>query len=197
MGKQKMALVILDNVCVTLTQKLTTSGTLLPVSPADKSKLCTLLGVNHSYLTMSTPSGVEIVKVTCVDSEIVIVRAQGGTTAIVGPIGTCLCFKVNKLVLDEYNPGVTPCALSFKTDTPDYIEIIAPEDDECEWTINIKQDFIDRLDSCCPEDECGNCTVGDGVYENATVTIINGKICGISNGTNIVYQGGGCCGCGS
>ena len=192
-----MALVFLDNICVTLTSKLTPTATMLPISPSGKQLLCEKLGADgHSYLTLSTNLGTEIIRVTCGGGEIVAQRAQGGTQAVTGPKDACLCFKVNKLVMDEYMPQDF-CQPSIKTDTSDYITITPPEEGKCEWTVNISEEFIERFEACCPEDDCNNCTVADGVYENATITIINGKVCGISNGTNIVYSGGGCCGCGT
>lgn len=192
-----MAIVFLDNICVTLTQSITSSTTILPISAAGKATLIDKLGATgHSYLTMTTATGTEIIRVSANSGEIVATRAQGGTSALVGPKDTCLCFKVNKLVMDEYNPA-EPCKPTIVTDTPDWIEIVAPTGTSCEWKINIKQTILDKFAECCPEDTCNNCTVADGVYENATLTIINGKVCGISNGRNIVYSGGGCCGCGT
>jgi hypothetical protein len=85
--------------------------------------------------------------------------------------------------------------VTITTDTPDFIEIVAPTDPNCNWKVNIKQSFIDKFNECCPEDTCNNCTIADGVYENAKITVINGKVCAVSNGTNIVYSSGGCCGC--
>jgi hypothetical protein len=192
-----MAIVFLDNICVTLTQSMAPNATTLPLSPASKTLLAEKLGTTgHSYLTVSTVTGTEVVRITTNSGEIIAQRAQGGTSAITVPKDTCLCFKVNKLVMDEY---VTPeyCAPTIVTDTPDWIEIVAPTGASCEWKINIKQDILDKFAECCPEDTCNNCTVADGVYENATLTIINGKVCGISNGRNIVYTGGGCCSCGT
>jgi hypothetical protein len=191
-----MPMVFLDNFCLTLTDRLTSSQTSLPVSASAKQELCARLGSNFSYLTLATPLGVEIVRVSCVNGDIAVVRAQGGTSSVAAAKGTCLCFKVNQLVLDNYLPQEY-CVPTIITDTPDYITITAPADGSCEWKVNISDAFIDRMNICCPEDECSNCTVSDGVYENAKVTVVNGKICAISNGTNIVYSGGGCCGCAS
>jgi hypothetical protein len=192
-----MALVFLDNICVTLTQSLAPNATTLPLSPASKALIAEKLGVTgHSYLTATTVTGTEIIRITANSGEVIAQRGQGGTSAITMPKDACLCFKVNKLVMDEYAPPGA-CAPTIVTDTPDWIEIIAPTGTSCEWKINIKQDVLDKFAECCPEDTCNNCTVADGVYENATLTIINGKVCGISNGRNIIYTGGGCCGCGT
>lgn len=189
-----MPMVFLDNLCVTLTDKLTSSSTALSLSASDTAKLCEALGTNFSYLTLSTPLGVEVIRVSCSGGSIAVQRAQGGTSAVAAAKGSCLCFKVNKLVLDNYLPAEY-CEPTFTTDTPEFIVITPPADGECAWKISISQEFIDRMNTCCPEDECSNCTVADGVYENAKITVVNGQICAVSNGTNIVYSGGGCCGC--
>jgi hypothetical protein len=189
-----MPMVFLDNICVTLTEKITSSSPVLSFSGTDTAKLCAALGANFSYLTLNTPLGSEIIRVACSGGVVTVTRGQGGTNPLAAAKGTCLCFKVNKLVLDNYLPQGY-CEPSIVTTTPDFIEIIPPVDPSCQWTVNIKQSFIDRFEECCPEDDCTNCTVADGVYENAKVTVINGKVCAISNGTNIVYTGGGCCGC--
>jgi hypothetical protein len=192
-----MAIVFLDNICVTLLQAITPASTILPLSAAAKSLLTAKLGATgYSYLTLATVTGTEIIKVTANSGEIVAERAQGGTVAVTGAKDACLCFKVNKLVMDEY---VTPdyCTPTIVTDTPAWVEVIAPAGVSCEWKVNIKTAIIDKFAECCPDDACNNCTVADGVYENATLTIINGKVCGISNGKNIIYTGGGCCGCGT
>lgn len=191
-----MALKFLDNLCVTLIGVLAKDQTTLPVQPASKLKLCEELGENnHSYLTLVTPLGSEIVKVTCTGGDIVLERAQGDTDALTGGKGKCLCFKINKIILDEAGITQELCVPTIITTTPDYITITAPEDGECEWTVNLNQDIIDRFEECCPIDDCNNCTLPDGVYENSTVTVINGKVCGIANGRNIVYTGGSTCGC--
>ena len=191
-----MPMVFLDNICVTLTDKITSSSMTLPLSASDVSKLCQALGNDFSYLTLATPLGVEIIRVACVNGAIAIARAQGGSTAVAAAKGSCLCFKINKLVLDNYMPQEY-CEPTFTTDTPDFITITPPEEGSCDWKISVSEAFIARMNECCPEDECSNCTVADGVYENAKVTVVNGRICAVSNGTNIVYTGGGCCGCAS
>jgi len=191
-----MPLVFLDNICVTLTGKLEKFATTLPISLSDRTILCGELGTtDHSYLTLVTPLGSEIVRVSCVAGNTVLERAQGGTEALTGAIGKCLCFRINKLILDE--AGVTAaCIPTITTTQPDYITITAPAIGECDWVVNINQSFLDKLLECCPDEEpCPTCVIGDGVYENATVTIINGKVCGIANGTNIVYTSGSSCGC--
>lgn len=194
-----MALKLLDNVCIYLTSKLEKTQTILPVTNSDKERVCSKLDVgDHTYLTLNTNSGVEIVKVTCDQGELFVERGQGDTEAVTAPVNSCLCFKINSLILDEY-VGKQACEFSIVTDTPDYILITPPEEDSCEWKVSLTDEFIERLSICCPEDDCdcGDCIVPNGIYENATITIKDGRLCGITNGTNIVYTGGGCCGCSS
>ena len=190
-----MPMVFLDNMCVTLTSAITAGTMNLPLSGADTLKLCSALGSDFSFLTMTTPLGSEVMRVSCINGTVVTTRGQNGLSLSAAK-GTCLCFKINKLVLDNYLPQ-DYCAPTILTDTPDFITITPPEEGSCEWKVSLNEDFIARFEECCPEDDCNNCTVADGVYENAKVTVINGKICAISNGTNIVYSGGGCCGCSS
>lgn len=195
-----MALVFLDNTCVTLTSKLEKTDTNLPVSAADKATLCGALGNDdYSYLTLSTSLGVEIVKVSCMDGEPFIERAQGSSESVTGSVGRCLCFKVNQLVLDEYLTGATACTVTVESADTAYVTVTEPEEGNCNWTVDLSQELKDRLDVCCPEDDCdcGNCTLANGTYENATITIIDGKVCAIENGKNIVYTGGSCCSCSS
>lgn len=193
-----MAFVFLDGVCVTLTSKLDSGSTNLTVSQSDISKLCEKLGDgNHSYLTMNTNQGSEILKITCNSSQIVLERGLSGSTALTGSVGRCLCFQVNKAVIDDYITSGLPeaCEPTIVTDNEDVITITPPEEGSCEWVISLNEDFLDRLNDCCPEDDCNNCTISDGTYENATISVVNGKVCSVATGTNIVYTGGGCCGC--
>lgn len=188
-----MALIFLDNVCVNTTARLSRTATILPLSSSDKEKICSKLRPNdYSYLTLQTTGGAEIIRVSCANGEVSARRAQGGTDALTAPTGACLCFKINQLVLDEYTPRDL-CEPTIVTETPKFIEIIEPEEGECKWTVNVSQEFIDRMNACCPEDECGTCTVPDGVYMNATITVTNGRVCHIANGRNIVYTAGSCC----
>ena len=192
-----MSLVFLDAFCLTLTGKLEKTATSLTASAAQLLSLCTKIGNgNHTYLTMGTVLGSETIKVTCTSGSAVLERGQGGTDPLTGAVGSCLCFKINKLILDELG-FKTPCSPTIITTQPDYITITAPATDSCEWTVDLNQDFLDRLNACFPEDTCGTCTLSDGTYENSTITVKNGKVCSVSNGKNIVYTGGGCCGCGT
>lgn len=192
-----MALVFLDNFCLTLTGKLEKTDATLTASAASLLSLCEKIGEgNHTYLTMGTLSGSEIIKVTCSGGTAVLGRGQGGTDPLTGSVGTCLCFKINKLIMDELG-FKTPCAVTVVTTQPDYITITAPEEGECEWTVNLNEDFLERLNACCPEDNCNTCTLSDGTYENATISVVNGKVCAVVTGKNIIYTGGTGCGCGS
>lgn len=191
-----MALVFLDNVCVTLNGNLSSSANVLPLTVAERDKLINLLGDDgYSYLTLSLSSGkTEEIKIFVDSGEIGIER---GDSPISVPEGRCSCFRVTKKVLDDYltNPPEL-CEVTIESGSEDYIKVTPPEDGECNWVISLTEEFIDRLNQCCPEDTCNNCTLTDGTYENTTIKVINGRICSISNGKNIVYTGGStCCNC--
>ena len=190
-----MALKFLDNMCFNFISKLESTSTKLPVSNSDKSILCNALGADdHTYLTISSPTGTELVRVTCVSGDIIIQRGQGGTSAMTHSLGRCACFKVNQTILDEYINVPDICEPTIVTTQSDFIKITPPEDGECEWTVDIDADILACIEDLCV-DNCDPCVLPDGTYENATLTIVNGKVCGIANGSNIVYTGGSCCGC--
>lgn len=194
-----MPLTFLDNNCYTLTSSLGNSDTILPISTSDAVSLCAALGADHTYLTLSAPNGTEVVRVSCSGGVPVIVRAQGDTTAMAFAKGKCACFKVNKIILDEYlqdalTGGCTP-SVEIAADSVDYLTVQEPADGSCNWTIGLDQNFIDTLQECCYEDDCAPCVLPNGVYENATITVTNGKVCGISNGNNVLYTSSSCCGC--
>jgi hypothetical protein len=195
-----MSLVFLDHYCVTLSRPLSKTGNILPLISPDKLELLDLLGEDgFSYLTISSITGnTEDVKIFSEDGEIALQRGKNETEPLAFSVGRCACFKITKAVLDEYltnPPGV--CTVTLVSGSEDYLEITPPSlEGSCEWTVGFKQVFIDRLNECCPVDDCSICIVSDGTYENATVTVINGKVCNIEQGKNIVYTGGSsCCGC--
>lgn len=191
-----MAFKFMDNQCITLTSSIDRLTRAIPIGVGDKSKLQQYLTGpdDYTYLTITGYSGSEIVRVYFVNNIAYMDRGQGGSEPISAARGSCLCFKYNKLILDEYVKGIQePCRITIESDD---LEVIEPEEDNCNWIINFTEDFKERLDNCCPEGDCPQCNVVDGTYENATVTIRNGRICEISNGRNIVYTGGSCCNCG-
>ncbi len=192
-----MPIKFLDNMCFNFIDKLDRTATVLPISNSDISTLCSELGTDdYSYLTISSPTGTEIVRIQCVNGEIVIQRGQGDTQAQSHAKGRCACFKVNKLVIDDYVNVPDICEPTITTSQTDFIKITPPASDSCEWTIDIDEDILSCIEDICV-DNCDPCVLPDGTYENATLTIRNGKVCGIANGTNIVYTGGSCCGCSS
>lgn len=192
-----MGIVFLDGQCFDLVSKLDRIGDILPVSSASESKLCAALGeTGHTYLTIKSPTGNEIVKATCVDGDIVIERAQGGTSAQTHSTGRCACFVVNKPILDDYieEAMLGGCKPKVVSGDADYL-VVTEDEDTCTFTISMNEDFKEMFEGCCGADDCDPCVLPDGVYENATLTIRGGKVCGVSNGTNIVYTGGSLCSC--
>lgn len=191
-----MALVILDNICVTLTSVLAQTDTVLPISAAQAADVSALIGTtgDHSYFTLVTPLGSEIMRVTTSGGSLFVQRAQGGTTALTGSVGQCVCFRYNKLILDEYVAPAPPCEPSVVSGDAAVIEVTPPASGACNWTVDLTDAFKARIAAL--ETAVGNmCTLPDGVYENASITVTNGNVCSVSTGTNIVYTGGGCCGC--
>lgn len=192
-----MGIVFFDGECFDFDEKLEANGDILPVSSASKARLCDKLGKEGwTYLTIKSPTGSEIVKVRCVDGDPVITRAQGGTTAKVFSADRCACFVVNKPVLDDWFDEAKFGGCKPKVVSGDDIIEVETSDNGCTFTVKIDADYAECINTICNDDPCHPCVLPDGVYENATVTIIDGKVCGVANGTNIVYTGSSCCGCG-
>lgn len=192
-----MAFVFMDNQCVSLTNAVDRSARTLPIGVSDRQKLDRYIKTqdDYTYLTLTSARGSEIVKVYKLNGIYYMDRGLGGTEPISAPVGACLCFQYNKLILDEYVDSIQePCRVTI---TSQDLLVTPPTGDNCNWRINFTEDFKDRLDICCPEGDCPQCNVVDGTYENATITVRNGRLCAITNGRNIVYTGGSCCNCGT
>ena len=70
---------------------LSSSGLVLPVSSADAAAFCTHLGAgNHTYLRISSALGLELVKATCEEGVVTILRAADGGAASTHPTGACV-----------------------------------------------------------------------------------------------------------
>lgn len=186
-----MALVFLDGVCVTLTAGLSKTARSLQISAASKQLLVDKLGNDgYSYLTLRNTLGIEFIKVQIENDEIVLTRAQGDSTGVTGKKGDCLCFEVTKLVLDAYNGNseddIKLCGITTK-DTS-FLNIIQ---NGCKVSINFTDSFKTIINDLT---SLSNISLPNGTYENATITVQNGRITGVSTGKNIVYTGGSCCG---
>jgi hypothetical protein len=79
---------------VAATTALVSSGAgLIPIDPAVASAFAAKLGSNFTFASISDGVNFEIVKITGVSSaNLVVVRAQDGTTASSFPLGSCLRF---------------------------------------------------------------------------------------------------------
>lgn len=88
-------------------ERLDKAGGLLPVE--DAKSLAAKLGSGHTYLTLSDPTGVEIVKATAFGDDVKIDRAQGGTEAKTFPAGACIKWEATKMGIEE-----TVCDADFK-----------------------------------------------------------------------------------
>lgn len=192
-----MSLVFLDNNCYSLNGKLDAVSKILPVNKNDASDLCQKLGEDgHTYLTLTGLRGTEILKVTCFGDAISIERGIGDTEPMSHAVGECACFKVNEIILEEWleTAMLGGCKPKVISGDEDYIKVTENEN-TCTFTVDMSEEFKDSFEECCGADDCSPCNLSDGVYENATVTVVNGKVCNVSNGKNIVYTGGTCCGC--
>lgn len=190
-----MAIQFFDGECFDLTSSLRISSKILPVGSESKSRLCSKLkDDDHTYLTIKSARGVEIVKATCVDGDIVIERAQGDTEAMNFGIDTCACFIVNRPVLDDWFDEMRNGGCKPKVVSGDDFIVVEHDEENCTFTISVDEDIAECLTDLCL-DRCGTCVLPDGTYENPTVTVREGKVCGISNGRNILYVGGSCCSC--
>ena len=188
---------------------LLATSTVLPLAPGVADTLCDRLGAGHTWLTLRSAWGFEIVKASCDGGAVAIQRAQEGTTAISGDV--CAAFEWTAPAVREFVQeglgGVSPEVCDVVAG-PNGLVVVGRDHD------NLCRVFVDR-------DPCGGATwraanvqytQGDdgcishaiatggillpGVYKNATITVdANGNIVGIAQGSNIVFTGGGCCTC--
>jgi hypothetical protein len=85
-----MPLATVTNMQYTLTGALLPSDVSLPVSSAAASDFGSRVGTNFVYLSVHSPTAVEVVKATYAGGLIAIQRAQSGTAAITAPSGSCV-----------------------------------------------------------------------------------------------------------
>lgn len=204
-----MALIALDGFKTKLTDPISRSDTALMIPPNAYAYIEDKLKNNgdYTYLSLTNKAGAyEIIKIENVSGDLAVIRGQGETEAIVASTGDCLVFEMNSLVVaDIAGNGVDPavCEIKVAEDTP-----LTLEKDGCIHTIGFEWPTCDEIDfmgakfkienGCIViEDEDCNCSVLDGTYSNATVTIKDGRICSIQNGQNPQYvlPSCSCCGC--
>lgn len=202
-----MAFKTADGLSSKLTQALTAAGTSISTDPSFTSKLMTILPADgdYTYVTITTVNGgYEIIKIENNATGFAVIRAQGGTTAINAPIGSCIKFETNSLVVSTLiaNGGVAPNVCEIVAGAG--LELVK---DGCKHTLSVKwptcpeRTFLGakfKIENGCliieEPDNCG-CVITNGTYENATVTIKDGRICAIQTGANPQYVSPSCTCC--
>lgn len=202
-----MAFVALDGLTGKLTDTLVASNSFFTANPSFVHSLETSLATDGDYSFLSIigkTGGYEIVKVTNVDGELILDRGEGNTTAINAAIGSCIKFETSTVVLAEMiaNGGIEPPVCEIVAG-----DGISIEKDGCVHTVSVVWPECDPyefmgasfnvVDGCLvveEPDRC-NCDPVDGTYENATVTIRDGRICAIQTGPNPQYLAPSCTCC--
>lgn len=204
-----MAFIPLDGLTGKLTGTFASADTSFLANAAFVSDLESALASDGDYTYLSVigrNGGYEIVKVSNVAGDLTVDRGQGSTVAINAIPGSCVRFESNTVVLAEMiaNGGIEPPVC----------ELIAGEGititpDGCRHTISVEWPTCDdqtfmgatfAVENGCltvTEPDSCNCDPVDGTYENATVTVRNGRICAIQTGANPQYLAPSCtcCGC--
>lgn len=202
-----MPFVAVDGLSGSLTATLTSSATEFSANAAFVNRLEQAIANDgeYTFLSLSTKSGgYEIIKVVNVDGEFTIERGQGTTVAINAPANSCLNFEMNSVVVAELiaNGGIDPAVCEIVAG--DGITLVK---DGCVHTLSVAwptceaQEFMGatfKVENGClvveEPDRC-NCDVANGTYENATVTIRDGRICAIQTGANPQYLAPSCTCC--
>lgn len=111
-----MSVLYSNNAFSTLASAINSSATTLTVATGEGARFPAVTGTDYFYLTVSTTSLSEIVKVTArsTTDTMAIVRAQDSTTAQSFSSGDSVQLKVNKAMLD-----------GIKTDTNDFATAMA------------------------------------------------------------------------
>ena len=202
-----MAFVPMDGVRGSLTTSISASDTTLPLSYALANALETRLANDgdYTYLEITTSlGGYEIVKIINDAGNLIVERGAAGTSPINAPKGSCVGYAVNTAVITDLiaQGGIDPLVCEIVAG--DGIEIAK---DGCKHTVSVTWPTCDAVDfmgaSFSVENGClvidapdrCNCDPVDGTYENATVTIRDGRICAIQTGPNPQYLAPSCTCC--
>ncbi|WP_333679870.1 hypothetical protein [Dyella sp.] len=191
-----------------LKTKLSPDDRVLPLYPHDVARLASVLVAADDYTRLWIGDGVEheVVKVTgLVQGSAIIDRAEEGTSPTTSPAGSCASFAWTPANLADFIQqgmgGLQPAVCSVSAAS----ERVIVDNDRCAVSIDIpacagarwrsgNQQFT-QDDAGCVSAQAVDTPLVDGEYVNATVTVRDGHIVAIKSGTNIVYSGGGCCGC--
>lgn len=191
-----------------LEETLQVKDTVLPVSTQDMAYLRGKLGEDgYTYLRVKTAVAHEIVKVVDIQNcAVMIERAQEGTSAIVAKYDSCVGFEWTENALSAFIQqgmgGTTSSVLSISSGNDcltvqndnGNVKITKEEQEEVSWRSGNKE-FTQNKCGVISEKVVASGALADGEYKNATLIVKDGHIIAIKAGTNIVYTGGGCCGC--
>ena len=199
--------------CQPLSCGITAKQTTLPLSDEAKTELCDELGNDYSTLVITDGLRSEIVGVKCVDGEPVFERGQEDSIPT--------AFGCGAFLKQDWTPGtildLLELAQKHKTEeltcdethevcgiVSDSLDVCFPEDscvahielkklDEVSWrSCNNMLTFSEK--GVTVETVPSSVFLKDGVFEHATVTVKDGCIVEICEGTNIVNSScGNCC----
>lgn len=192
-----------------LEKTLGAKDNVLPLSDLDMAYLSRKLGKNgYTYLMVKSCVAQEIVKVTGVESGVVMIdRAQEETKAIIAKYDSCVMFEWTAKALGDFIAqgagGAKAPVSSIQsanecltiTNKDGEVTIEKPEQEEVVWRSGNQQYTQNKCGVVSSEAVSSGQALADGEYKNATISIKDGQIVAIKSGTNIVYSGGGCCSC--
>jgi hypothetical protein len=209
--------------CSKLACDLTATATTAKLVQADMDALCAGLGnQHHTYLVIAQGARHEVVKATCADGKLLLERGRDNTTAQVWNNCAVVSFDWSPSAMTEAAQQVQD---AMKAGDPDFKSFICEVVSDTLTVTNANDDGCDCHETCGVRIEAPKCQgfdpvqVGnvvirqeengclattpapagsfpqDGVYENATVVIKDGKIIDVKQGTNIIKSTcGSCCG---
>lgn len=99
------------DLALVLTSVMRPTDTALPVTPADAARVSSALGsTRHAWLTISDPTGSEVVRATAWNGQVLVDRAQDGSIARTFPAGACVDSRVTYAGLKDLLCNYNCCA---------------------------------------------------------------------------------------
>lgn len=185
-----------------LIRDLTPTATTLPLSQRDRTRLCTQLAGDHSFLVLQNGYATEVVRVEC-DAAGSAVLIERGDTPISVPENACVRFEVTQELLDDYETQAPPqaiCSIEGEggiTVTQEGCAVTLTLGGGCDsasWRVG--NTVYTYANGCVTTETTPTCILQPGTYRNATIRVNDdGTICAIEEGSNIVYSQTPCCGC--
>lgn len=147
----------------------------LPVSPKDRAKLCQELGEDHyTYLVLSDGFCHEIIKVAQMHGHLYIERAQEHTSKEEWPCGTQLKF-------DWTRSGIAELKESEEVQEAECEELFTGKIKNGNCTVEFK-------DGVAIKETPNKNQIGDGCYDNPVITMEDGCIERIAEGSKAYRQ---------